>query len=84
MYKFSSSEKKNWSQSQGSLSSLKKKSGGDYHWWNFSALIPWVVYKRHHGLWAILTIRAFLDDLADVVDEVDLKACGRPVDSSIV
>ena len=30
------------------------------------------------------TSRAFLDDLAVVVDEVDLKACSSPVDSSIV
>ena len=45
----------------------------------------YLVYKRHHGQCVVLTMCAFSGDLADVVDEVDdLKACSRPVDTSIV
>ena len=44
----------------------------------------YLVYKRHHGLCVVLTICAFLGDLAGVVDDVDLKACSRPVEANIV
>ena len=51
--------------------------------------IPSIIENRYQidfgkPVCVVLTICAFLGDLADVVDEVDLKACSRPVDTSIV